>query len=197
MYLLMSFEGEPCNVDGSPLPDDAPPPAADLLPQDDWSPYRSRLEFETAEFLFKTAQLSQSKTDTLMLLWSASLARHNDSPPFVDHNDLHSVIDATALGDAAWESFTVHYSGERPSQDCPTWMDAEYEVWFRDPSTLIRNIFSNPEFEGKIDYCPYREYNRAGNRRYKDFMSGNWAWKHAVSYAISLPKVVFTISMLF
>ncbi|KAG2096718.1 uncharacterized protein F5147DRAFT_747545 [Suillus discolor] len=101
---------------------------------------------------------------------AATLAKHRDTPPFADHKDLHSVIDATELGDVPWQSFSV----------VPPWMDDEFEVWYRDPHAMAHNILANPTYKDEIDYVPFREYDALDDtRRWKDFMSGDWAWQQA------------------
>ena len=40
---------------------------------------------------------------------------------------------------------------------------------------------SNPDFGGEFDYMPLQEYNMDSNHHFENFMSGNWAWKQAVS----------------
>ncbi|OBZ74375.1 hypothetical protein A0H81_05452, partial [Grifola frondosa] len=145
---------------------------------DDWSPYCSRIEFEVASLLYARQQASGGHVDELMDLWLATLLKHNDHAPFTNHKDLHDTIDSTHLGDVKWESFEMKYSGEMPEHNIPQWMTAGYDVWFRDPRTVIRNMLANPDFDGHIDYGPFREF-MDGERRLKDFMSGDWAWKQA------------------
>ena len=60
-------------------------------------------------------------------------------------------------------------------------MDTEYEAWFRDPQKLIASMLSNPDFKDEFDSAPFHEYNGDGNHRFQNFMSGDWAWKQAVS----------------
>lgn len=60
-------------------------------------------------------------------------------------------------------------------------MSDKQEVWFRDPREVVRNMLANPNFNGEFDYSPVREYDAKGNRVLKNFMSGNWVWKQAVS----------------
>ncbi|KAG1874326.1 hypothetical protein F4604DRAFT_1880852 [Suillus subluteus] len=121
---------------------------------------------------------------------AATLARHHDTPPFADHKDLHNVIDATQLGDVPWQCFSAQYSGERPKV-VPPWMDDEFEVWFRDPCAMAHNILANPAYKDEIDYVPFREYDALDDtRRWKDFMSRDWAWQQAVR----LPYFLDTIS---
>jgi len=149
---------------------------------DDWTPYKNRIAFELADFLYRREQMSAGNVDILLELWAATLACHNDSPPFLDHQDLYNTIDATPtrLGGIPWESVTFSYDGPRPERQ-PMWMESEYTIWFRDPRLLFKNLLENPEFAGSFDYTPYQKYNDNGKRRYEHFMSGNWAWKQAVS----------------
>lgn len=71
-------------------------------------------------------------------------------------------------------------SGERPEQDVPPWMSADYDVWYRDPRLVAQNMLSNPDFDSEIDYQPYKEYVSGDNRRYSNLFSGDWAWNQAV-----------------
>lgn len=125
--------------------------------------------------------MSAGDINHLLSLWAASLAIHDDEPPFSKVLDLYNTIDSTPLGDVAWESFSLQYNGPRPAEAVPSWMQAEYDVWFRDPRALVHNILSNPDFKSGFDYAPYQERTTDGVHRFQDFMSGNWAWKQAVS----------------
>ena len=42
-------------------------------------------------------------------------------------------------------------------------MEAEHEVWFRDPRLLVHNILANAEFNGEIDISPFQEYDADDN----------------------------------
>jgi len=126
--------------------------------------------------------MSAGDIDYLLDIWAATLAPHRDSPPFKNHKDLYSTVDATPLGDVPWDSFSLKYNGTLPDGEVPSWMSSEYDVWFRDPRCLVQNLISNPDFLGEFDYSPLREYDADGNRRYQNFMSGNWAWKQAVCF---------------
>ncbi|KAF8479865.1 hypothetical protein JB92DRAFT_2837755 [Gautieria morchelliformis] len=46
---------------------------------------------------------------------------------------MYDTIDSTPLGDISWESFSLQYNGEIPADNVPSWMEADYDVWFRDP----------------------------------------------------------------
>jgi hypothetical protein len=140
--------------------------------------------------------MSAGNIDTILSLWAASLAQHNASAPFSNHNDLYNTIDSTPLGNVPWQSFNLHYEGERPNGDIPTWMDSQFEVWFRDPRTLVQNMIANPDFDHEFDCSPFQEYDTAGdNHRFQDFMSGNWAWKQAVNSTL-LMQFVFLLFLL-
>jgi hypothetical protein len=124
--------------------------------------------------------MSAGDVNALLKLWEASLAAHSETPPFESNNDLHATIDSTPLGDVPWESFSLHYNGQLPQGEIPAWMTSVYDVWYRDPRTVIHNLLSNPDFDGEFDYAPFQEYDADGNHRFCDFMSGDWAWKQAV-----------------
>ncbi|TDL13740.1 hypothetical protein BD410DRAFT_817270 [Rickenella mellea] len=58
-------------------------------------------------------------------------------------------------------------------------MEDEHVVWFRDPHNVIKNMLSNPDFHLEFDYAPFREEDANGQRRWGNFMSGDWAWNQA------------------
>ncbi|KAG1727956.1 uncharacterized protein EDB91DRAFT_1253701 [Suillus paluster] len=151
------LNGLPCSADGVFLLPGTPPTLPPPKSPRDWSPYHNNIEFVTAEFVFKQRHMSNSAMDTLFDLMAAQLLKHNNSPPFADHKDLHKVIDTMQLGNVPWQCLSVRYMGDRPEHDAPPWMDKEYEVWYRDPRLMAHNI----------------------TRRWKDFMSGDWAWQQA------------------
>lgn len=124
--------------------------------------------------------MSQPDIDILMDLWAASLLAYGGSPPFVNHGDMHRTIDATMLGDAPWESFIAGYTGPQPTANVPTWMTAKYQIWTRNPRTVLNLMLANPDFEDEVDFCPYREFTPDGERCFVNVMSGDWAWRQAV-----------------
>ncbi|KAF9222493.1 hypothetical protein BS17DRAFT_669686, partial [Gyrodon lividus] len=99
---------------------------------DDWSPYQDQLQFETAEFLFARCQMSAPKIDVLLDLWASTLYPYK-AKPFADHRHIYKTIDATAIGDVKWQSFSASYTGKIPTVNPPPWMLEKYLVWFRDP----------------------------------------------------------------
>ncbi|KAG2072852.1 hypothetical protein BDR04DRAFT_1127448 [Suillus decipiens] len=153
---------------GGPNPDAEFEIQEGFVPQDgtwdDWTPYKSCITFEMANFLFSWNQTSAKQIDTLLDLWAASLIKHDDAPPFTDHHDLYNTIDAMPLGNVPWETFSMSYTGAKPLHDIPPWMDATYDVWFRNPHLLLHDMLGNPNFNGKMEY---------------NFFLGDWAWRQA------------------
>jgi Plavaka transposase len=177
--------GHPCSEDGANLPLNTPPPPRHTnRDADDWTPYRDRIEFETAQFLYCRTQMSASNINTLLDLWASTLLKYNEPPPFANYTDLYDTIDSTPLGDVAWQSFSLRYnSDEDPMTEgtLPDWMTSEYEVWFRDPRMIIKGMIDNPDYNHHTDVAPVRVFNSNGIRVYQNFMSGDWAWEEAVS----------------
>lgn len=130
--------------------------------------------------MYTDAELSQRRIDKLLELWAATLIPHNDSPPITNHRDLHQQIDAIELGSVSWENISLKYNGPLPETTRrPEWMTREYDVWYRDPRQIIKNILARPELDGHVDYVAYQEFN-GEQRQYGNLMSGNWAWRQSV-----------------
>jgi hypothetical protein len=180
------YLGTPCDEDGNDLLPGTPPPPPTPPPVDEngeplpFFPYKDAEEFKLANFLFKRNQMPGTEIDELMQIWANTLPAGQD-PPFADHNDLYNTIDATILGDAPWQSFSVTYSGELPENgNIPPWMLAEYDVWFRDPKVVLQNQLGNPDFKDEFDYAPFQKFDDNGEREWKDFMSANWGYQQVV-----------------
>src|SRR5258707_13344077 len=88
-------------------------------------------------------------------------------------------IDATHYGDAPWKCFTVSYSGEA-SQPCPTCQKDIWEVFYRDPDVVLRQMLGKPDFHGQFEYASYVRLDKGGSRIWSDFMSGNFAFRRSV-----------------
>ena len=187
---LMCFcKAQPCDEDGFDLPLGASPspPLPLSCARDDYYPYDSQLDFELVDFLFRKVQMSGNNIDELMQIWAAQRrAEYGDieaDPPFANAQDMYNVIDATTLGDVAWQAFSVKYNGEIPD-NAPNWMSASYEVWFRDPLAVMEAQLGNPEFANEMDYSPKRVLSMTNKRQFSDFMSGNWSWNQAVWFIL-------------
>jgi hypothetical protein len=179
--------GQPHGQDGSLLPNlphtsSSSNAVREQPSSDSWCPFEGPAGFDLAHYFFKEDQTSAAKIDRLLDIMSATLEVHNDHPPFENHKDVYSTIDAIPIGGVPWQSFDFTYDGPKPDNP-PKWMDAEYTIWYRDPHELFLNMLKNSEFEKSFDYSPYRQYDKQGNRRYEHFLSGDWAWKKATTLA--------------
>jgi hypothetical protein len=183
LSLMLDNSGQPCDKQGNNLPPGTPPPAQVDPSPSDWAPFKTRIDFETAELLYKKDQMSAGHINDLMELWAASNVAHGRSSPFRNALDMYKTIDRAVLGDVLWDSFKLRYQGvdqgevDSPS---PTWMTAEHTIWFQDPCKVIQNLLANADFMGETNLAPHRNYDRAGQHQYSDFMSGDWAWDQAV-----------------
>ena len=179
------YQAQPCDEDGILLLNTPVHPITQTGQQDDWMPYRDRVAFELADFLFQREQMSVGNIDILLRLWAASLAQHDDSSPFLNHQDLYDMIDSTPIGGVPWQSASLSYDGLLPVQP-PPWMQSEYTIWFQDPRLLFKGMLETPDFMKSFDYRPYRQYDTKGSHRYEHFMSADWAWSQAVCFFVPL-----------
>ncbi|KAK0185032.1 hypothetical protein F5146DRAFT_1144731 [Armillaria mellea] len=154
---------KPCDKDGCILPDRTSPPPFLHGPVDDYSPYDHHASFELADLLYHQTQMPAG----------------GDSP-FASTDDLYQTIDATAIGNMPWQSFTISYNGEMGVGEPPAWKTAQYEVFFHDPYVMLQNQLGNWDFANEMDFALKQVTNTKGKHCYQDFMSGNWAWKQAV-----------------
>jgi hypothetical protein len=65
-------------------------------------------------------------------------------------------------------------------------MTVEYELFYRDPHDVIKNMIADPTFKCAFDYIPYQEFDEDGDRQYGNLMSGNWAFHQAVCFVLYL-----------
>ncbi|KAG6808287.1 hypothetical protein H0H92_004641 [Tricholoma furcatifolium] len=169
------IDGTPCDEGGNDLEEASPPSPRPEPLADDYSPFPSRAAFEFAEFLYTEEQMSASKIDRLLHLLACMYP--HDPPHSLRSREMYALIDQIRLGEVPWDSFSVKYNGQIPTEGpVPPWMTQEHEVWFQDPLYVLENQLSNQSFAGEIDYSPKRVFCK-GKRRYGDVMSGNWAWK--------------------
>ena len=141
------------------------------------------MQFRLADLLYRRAELSTANIDTLLELWAKSLAHFDASGPFRSQKEMHSIIDSSMLGDVPWQCLVTEIS-EDVDEQSPSWMQTKYEVWYRDPNTVVSTMLDNPDFKGQFDLCPYVDIGADGKRRWSNVMSGNVAWRHCVSYLI-------------
>ncbi|KAG1886992.1 hypothetical protein F4604DRAFT_1889809 [Suillus subluteus] len=175
------LSARPCDTEGVFLPPGTlPPPLTEKTP-DNWTPYKSHVEFELADYLFTKNQTPAHSIDHLLNIWAASLIQAGSKATlFPDHCDVYRTIDNTPLGDVKWQSFSVKYTGTIPDEGAPPWMADSHDVWFRDPRDVVRNMLANPDFAAEMDLQPYREFATENDeRQWQDFMSGDWGWAQA------------------
>jgi len=146
---------------------------------DDWYPYDNQAEFELANFLYQEEQMSAGKINKLSQILAAMYP--DNLPTFSDYKDLYNTIDATEVGEVAWESFTVTYNGALPEADVPSWMTAEYEVWHRNVLQVCKNQIGNPDFSSGQDYAAKQVF-KGGKQQYCDVMSGDFTWEQSVGF---------------
>ncbi|KAJ7440651.1 hypothetical protein B0H11DRAFT_2292790 [Mycena galericulata] len=170
------LNAQPCDENGVPLPEGAHPPPRTARKSDDWAPYDDQVQFELADFLFRKVQMSSKNIDQLLETWALSIMKHDDLGPFHDYKHIYETIDATAVGDAPWKCFQTEPLDTSPT--APSWARQQYEVWYRDPDVVISNMLDNPDFNGAFDTTPYVYVDAGGKRRWSDFMSANFAWRH-------------------
>lgn len=167
--------GEVCEPDADVVGDGSQPQG--------WYPFADRTQFEVADFLYRRVQMSAGNIDTLMELWerSSTTSHHDNCAPFPSCEAMYQHIDAIPYSKLDWQSFTLLYGDESDDPEAqPAWMEDPQVVWYRDPLSVLRSIIANPAFDGSFDYVPYHEY-RHGVHCFQNFMSGDWAWKQAVS----------------
>ncbi|OCH85615.1 hypothetical protein OBBRIDRAFT_858456, partial [Obba rivulosa] len=170
----------PCDASGNFLPEGTPPFPSLACTKNDWSSFNDRIQFETVEFIFTHNQMSAGHFKTLNALWMAILAKHHDRPPFKNIKSLYKIVDSIPLGDAPWWEMTCSYTEvEQAMGLLPKWETDKHHVWYRDPRAVVRNLLSNPDFDGEFDYTPICDHTQTDGLHRRDFMSGDWAWNQA------------------
>ncbi|KAE9387543.1 hypothetical protein BT96DRAFT_981388 [Gymnopus androsaceus JB14] len=177
--------GDICDEQGNYLPPNTPPPPRST--ESPWSPFEGEAQFRLADLLFRKVEMSQGNIDELMDIWSlyerqltqaTGCNNCSSDGPFDNHKDLYSLIDNIVQGGASWKCFQSVVDDSLPV-NAPEWQKISYQVWYRDPDVVIANILANPEFRNNFDVAPYVHLDSAGKRHWADFMSGNFAWRHA------------------
>ncbi|KAF7288608.1 C2H2-type domain-containing protein [Mycena indigotica] len=169
--------GRPCDEDGNDLPDGAKPAPRRPPSPTNWNPYDDEVQFRVADFVFRRDQMSKGNIQEMLQIWALDNLKHDDIAPFANADHLYETIDATELGDAPWKCLVTQPLAD--GADAPEWARKSYEVWYRDPDVVVKNMLDNPDFVGLFDPAPYVEVDANDQRRWSDFMSANFAWSHA------------------
>ncbi len=153
----------------------------------DWAPFENEVQFQLADLLYHHAELSAPNIDILLQLWAQSMSSFDSPAPFKSHKDMYAVIDSSVHGDVPWQCLVTTVPGDI-DEGAPSWMRTAYEVWYRDPDTVVSTMLSNPDFQGQFDLRPYIDLNVNGTHRWSDVMSGNIAWRHSVCQIFHVPQ---------
>ena len=143
--------------------------------------------------------MSEGNISELMQIigeWAWTHFDKDAEPPFTDAKDMYQTIDASKHGHIPWRSFSLSYTSE-DSEDSETdapWKRKTFEVWFRDPQDVLKMQLGNRDFANDMDFAPKEiKDSKTKARRYRDLMSGRWAWRQAVrlmdSYGLE-PKLI-------
>ncbi|TFK58882.1 hypothetical protein BDN72DRAFT_781471 [Pluteus cervinus] len=174
---LNHFSARVCDAEGKDIPLGSKPPPRTEASNDDWGSYDDDLQFHVADFLYRQDEMSQPNMNYLLHLWALSLMKYGALGPFANYQHLFDTIDATSVGDVPWKCLMVEPDRDGvPPDSLPSWKRQDYEVWYRDPDVVIKNMLDNPDFDGEFDYHPYVHLNRDGKREWCDYMSANFAW---------------------
>nr|GAT45080.1 predicted protein [Mycena chlorophos] len=169
------LDGRPCDRDGN-FVDPNTKPRKVYPPEDDFTPYESLGAFRMADFVYRKVQMSAGEIDELFEI----LREDGGKSHFKDHKDLYETIDATERGQIPWLAFDISYDGEDAEvENAAGWKKKAYRVYYRDPRKILHEQLGNPDFKDEMDYAPKRVYDVDDGRVYRDFMSGQWAWRQA------------------
>ena len=125
--------------------------------------------------------MSAANTDTLMTM----VAKLRDREfLFKGHSDIYDTIDASDMGGVSWQCLYFQYQGKIPDDQVPEWMTALYDVYYRDPRDVIKDMIADTTFKHAFDYVPYQEFDGDRDRRYENLMSGDWAFQQAVCFVL-------------
>ncbi|KAJ7573918.1 hypothetical protein C8J56DRAFT_1065436 [Mycena floridula] len=174
------LRGDHCDSQGNILPPGAPPPPIQNPPAfGDFAPFESHASFELTDLIYHCNKMPAGQIDELCQIWASSLPP-DTQPPFANKADLYSTIDNITAGNLPpWESFTLKQNMDNDSGDPAPWKLAKFEVFFHNPLEMMHSQLGNPDFKGEMDFSARWVFDTAGKRRYRDFMSGNWAWRQS------------------
>lgn len=170
-----------------PIPKPAPNPLPNATSDNPWEPFSDRLAFDWARYHYVRLQSSADDIHEGLDLWRATIIKHqtehgipeSDGVPWKNANDLYSTIDSISVGGIGWKTFQFRYTGPKPQMP-PQWMEKTYDLNTRNILTLIEHQLASTEFDGKVEYVPFEEYDCHGDRVHSHLMSAYWANREAV-----------------
>lgn len=81
-----------------------------------------------------------------------------------------------------WQSETITLTGDLLDEHGAVLTD-QFELWFRNPLCIIKELISNPAFNGFVSYTPERVYDddTGETRVYDEMWTADWWWDMQVS----------------
>ncbi|TFK58421.1 hypothetical protein BDN72DRAFT_782112, partial [Pluteus cervinus] len=157
------------------------PPQPREVDRRDFYPFRIEEHYFLARFAYRRAKLSGGCFDELMDILKGMFP--DGHVPWKNIDELFKTLDAIEVGGMPWNGSIAMHEGCLPP-DPPLWMTQKYEFWFRQPLAVLEEQLANPEFADHIDHAPKRMFRkrrkgRGVRRRFRDLMSGDWAWEQA------------------
>ncbi|KAI0682814.1 hypothetical protein C8T65DRAFT_713697 [Cerioporus squamosus] len=187
------LSGRPCNIDGHPLPGDAPPPPLD--DNQNCDPFPNCIAFEFVEHLYEKSEESEGDIAHLLNILKARdvLYGVEGIPPiFHDAAHFYASLDAIKQGQANWKSVALRYTGPVDANS-PAWMHKTYVVHFCDALEAVESIAASTDFNGHFHTAPFTETitlpSGEKTRHISDFMSGQWATRQVDEIA-KLPNTL-------
>jgi hypothetical protein len=99
-WLMHYCKAIPCDKYGNNLPQYSPPPSLEENPlPNDWTPFKSRVEFDFSHYHFVEVQSSAANIDKALGMWAASVMEFGGDAPWKNSDDLYETIDAIQHGD--------------------------------------------------------------------------------------------------
>ncbi|EKM77022.1 hypothetical protein AGABI1DRAFT_101971 [Agaricus bisporus var. burnettii JB137-S8] len=175
---LVELTPLPCTSTGALLPENAAPSTLTKAAVDNWAPFKNCAEFQLADLLFRRVEMSIDNINELCAIHDGLLQNHGDVGPFASANNMYETINSIQHGDAPWLHLKASLS-LNVDENTPTWKKKEYDIWYRDPDVVLKQMLNNPDFDGEFDYTPYIELDTKGEQQWSDVMSGNYAWRQA------------------
>lgn len=84
-------------------------------------------------------------------------------PLYRTHDEMLRKIDEITIGDATWHCITFRYTGPVDANSA-AWKKRSYTFYTRNVRTVLRNMLSNPAFNGRFDYVAYEEWKLGGEQ---------------------------------
>jgi hypothetical protein len=161
----------------------------------DWAPFEGKTAYDWAHLEFVRKRSSREDINEALRIWAASYLERSGAAwsPFTDVDDMYANIDKISLGKSTWYNFEVKYTGDdRDHPQAPSWKQASYTIYARDTLEALKSQLASPDFDGHYDYFARQDFTQQSGgtweRKFSNFMTGDWAWKKSVSTSLSLLK---------